>query len=87
MEGYGYFRTVEGTTRLTTFEQGEPIEGAPVDGFADLGRRHFRNFINCVRSRNRDELNGEILEGHRSSLLAHLGNISYRLGKNVPGPC
>jgi hypothetical protein len=26
----------------------------------------------------------EILEGHRSTLLAHLGNISYRLGEEVP---
>lgn len=64
--------------------EGETIEGAPVGGFADMGRRHFRNFIDCIRSRNRNELNGEILEGHRSSLLAHLGNISYRLGESVP---
>jgi len=65
-------------------QQGEPIEGAPVGGFANLGRRHFRNFIDCVRSRKREELNGEILEGHRSALLAHLGNISYSLGEEVP---
>ena len=38
----------------------------------------FRNFIDCVRSRKREDLNAEILEGHLSSLLAHLGNISYR---------
>ncbi len=65
-------------------EEGEPIEDAPVGGFADLGRPHFRNFIDCVRSRNRDALSGEILEGHRSAMLAHLGNISFRLGKEVP---
>jgi predicted dehydrogenase len=63
--------------------EGEPIEGAPVGGFADLGRLHFRNFIDCIRSRSREQLNGEILEGHRSALLAHLGNISYRLGEEV----
>jgi len=65
-------------------EEGEPIEGAPTGGFADLGRLHFRNFIDCVRSRKRGDVNGEILEGHRSALLAHLGNISYRLGTEVP---
>ena len=27
-------------------------------------------------------LNGDILEGHLSSALCHLGNISYRLGKD-----
>ena len=45
---------------------------------------HFGNFINCVRSRNRNDLNAEILQGHLSAALCHLGNISYRLGK--PGP-
>jgi predicted dehydrogenase len=65
-------------------QQGEPIEGAPVGGFADRGERHFRNFIDCIRSRKREKLNGEILEGHRSSLLAHLGNISCCLGEEVP---
>jgi predicted dehydrogenase len=65
-------------------KDGEPIEGAPIGGFADPGQRHFKNFIDCVRSRNREQLNGEILQGHRSSMLAHLGNISYRLGKEVP---
>ena len=29
-------------------------------------------------------LGAEVLQGHRSTLLAHLGNISYRLGKEVP---
>jgi predicted dehydrogenase len=41
---------------------------------------HFGNFIQAVRSRRADELHAEILEGHLSSALCHLGNISYRLG-------
>jgi len=44
----------------------------------------FENFINCVRSRKRDELHADILEGHLSSALCHLGNISYRMGWEVP---
>lgn len=40
----------------------------------------FENFIDCVRSRNRDEMHADILEGHYSSAVCHLGNISYRLG-------
>lgn len=83
------FHTDDGVIKQGKFfrsgkTQGEPIEGAPVGGFADLGRRHFRNFIDCVRSRKREQLHGEILEGHRSALLAHLGNISYRMGEDVP---
>jgi hypothetical protein len=41
---------------------------------------HFDNFVKAVRSRKVEDLNGEILEGHLSSALCHLANISYRLG-------
>jgi hypothetical protein len=44
----------------------------------------MRNFIDCVRSRKREDLRAEIIEGHRTTVLAHLGNISYRLGEDVP---
>jgi hypothetical protein len=45
---------------------------------------HFGNFIKAVRSRKVEDLNGDILEGHLSSALCHLGNISYRLGQEQP---
>ncbi|OAI47505.1 dehydrogenase [Planctomycetaceae bacterium SCGC AG-212-F19] len=45
------------------------------------GEGHFRNFIAAVRSRKVEDLNADILEGHYSSALCHLANISYRLGK------
>jgi predicted dehydrogenase len=45
---------------------------------------HFGNFIDAVRSRKRADLNADILEGHLSSALCHLGNISYRLGTQLP---
>src|SRR5262249_44657714 len=45
------------------------------------GENHFGNFIKAVRSRKKEELNAEIEEGHLSSALCHLGNISYRLGE------
>lgn len=41
---------------------------------------HFANFIKAVRSRKKEDLNADILEGHLSSALCHTGNISYRLG-------
>ncbi len=58
----------------------EPLSSAP----RGPGRGHFDNFITAVRSRNQDELNADILEGHYSSALCHLGNISYRLGEKAP---
>lgn len=44
---------------------------------------HFVNFIDCVRSRKWQELNAEIEEGHMSTTLCHLGNISYRTGRKL----
>jgi len=39
---------------------------------------HIKNFLDCVRSRNQP--NGNILEGHNSSVLIHLANLSHRAG-------
>jgi predicted dehydrogenase len=47
-------------------------------------KAHFDNFIKAVRDRKTEELNADILEGHLSSALCHLGNISYRLGAEQP---
>jgi len=59
-------------------------DGKQVREFKGGGdENHFDNFIKAVRSRNPQDLNAEILEGHLSSALCHLGNISYRLGAPV----
>ena len=42
---------------------------------------HMRNFVECVRSRQRPNCDIEI--GHVSSALCHLGNIVHRTGRNV----
>jgi predicted dehydrogenase len=39
---------------------------------------HQQNFIDCIRSRS--EPNADIEKAHRSALLIHYANISYRLG-------
>jgi hypothetical protein len=44
---------------------------------------HFANFLTAVRSRKLQDLNADIEEGHLSSALCHMGNISYRLGEEV----
>jgi predicted dehydrogenase len=46
--------------------------------------RHMQNFVDCVRSRKAAELYGPIEEGHVSSALCHLGNISHVLGRTLP---
>jgi predicted dehydrogenase len=44
---------------------------------------HFANFVKAVRSRKHEDLNADILEGHLSSALCHVANVSYRLGSPV----
>ena len=40
---------------------------------------HIANFLDCCRSGSRP--NADIEEGHRSTLLCHLGNIAYRVNR------
>jgi predicted dehydrogenase len=44
---------------------------------------HFANFIAAVRSGDRRLLKADIEEGHISTAVCHLGNISYRLGEKA----
>ncbi|MHC4991819.1 MAG: Gfo/Idh/MocA family protein, partial [Planctomycetota bacterium] len=45
------------------------------------GGNHFQNFLDAVRAGDAGVLESDGLEGHLSSALCHLGNISYRLGR------
>jgi hypothetical protein len=49
----------------------------------DAGEHHASNFIEAVRSRKVEDLNADILKGHNSAALCHMGNISYRLGEQA----
>jgi len=47
---------------------------------------HFANFVKAIKSRRHEDLHLDIEDGHLSSALAHLGNISWTLGETVePG--
>lgn len=75
-EGY---MVIEGYTEYKTFlgKNGEPGPARKEGG------NNWANFIEAVRENKRELLNGEIEEGHRSSALVHLSNISYRLGRTL----
>ena len=47
------------------------------------GGSTWANFIEAVRSRKRTDLHADIEEGHFSSALVHLANISYRTGRAI----
>jgi hypothetical protein len=70
IDGYETYKTWLG-------EKGEPgpSRRAP--------ENHFANFIDCVRSRKKEDLNAPVEEGHYSCTLVHLANASYRLGRTL----
>jgi len=47
----------------------------------DATAPHAKNFIECVRSRKRPV--ADVETGHRSTIVAHLGNIAYRSGRKI----
>ncbi|HEX4128960.1 MAG TPA: Gfo/Idh/MocA family oxidoreductase [Pirellulales bacterium] len=79
------FEGSDGYVVMTTYNNGAAFDpkGNMVTQFGSKNGKdnsHFGNFIDAVRSRKHTDLNADILEGHLSSALCHLGNISYRLG-------
>jgi predicted dehydrogenase len=44
---------------------------------------HYGNFVECVRSRKKENLNAPIEQGHISCGLIHLANASYRLNRSI----
>ena len=47
------------------------------------GGDHFKNWFEAIRARDMSLQHGPVETGHLSSALAHLGNISYRLGRQL----
>ena len=76
----GYLTIGRGGWQAYLGEKGEPGPASSKDG---PRVSHFQNFIDAVRNRDRSLLNADILEGHLSSALCHLGNISYRTGRKL----
>ena len=58
------------------FDKGEKLV-AQDKGIFPL-KAHILNYIDCIRTRKQP--NGNILEGHRSSVMIHLANLAYRAG-------
>jgi len=67
---------------------GRESVGGPA-GFVEDGAHessrymHRENFVKAVRSRRPEDVRGDILEGHLSSALCHLANVSYRLDRSL----
>lgn len=59
--------------------KGEKIKQFP----RDSGKNHRANFIKCLRSRKPEDNPAPPIDGHRSAVCFHTGNISCRLGKEM----
>jgi hypothetical protein len=83
IEGTEGYIAIQNSRAALFDKNGNRIEKTFGAGGGDGEGGHFGNFIAAVRSRRRQELKADCLEGHLSSALCHLGNISYRLGEPV----
>jgi len=77
--------TDKGVIKGTNFTPYDSTESVKIEAEHEKrsDKTPFLNFIACVRSRDRSKLEADILEGHYSAALCHLGNISYRLGETT----
>ena len=76
----GYMATGDEDAEMYKTWLGEEQQPGPT---AQARGDHFGNFIECVRSRKKEDLNAPIEEGHISCALVHLANASYRLGRTL----
>jgi len=70
IDGYGQYKTWLGRDQEPGPSRSE-------------GGNNWANFIEAVRSRKQSDLNAPIEEGFLSTVLVHLANISYRLGRTL----
>ncbi len=71
----GYLRIPDYTRAIACDRDGREI--GRFEGATD----HFANFVDAVRSRSASALHADIEQGHVSSALCHLGNLSHLLGE------
>jgi hypothetical protein len=70
-------------------EKGPGSEAPPEKGGSDplvltsIEGGHYQNFIDAVRANDREVLTSEIEEGHMSSALPLIANVSYRVGREL----
>jgi predicted dehydrogenase len=60
-----------------------PPEGVEPVGLTTMEFPHYQNFIDAIRANDPKVLTCDVLEGHLSSALPHLANISYRVGHSL----
>jgi len=71
--------SIEGDGSYTIYDARDKVIREEKGGRGDI--EHIDNFLAAIRNDEPLSLNAEIEEGHKSTLLCHLGNISQRSGR------
>ncbi|MHC4404538.1 MAG: Gfo/Idh/MocA family protein, partial [Planctomycetota bacterium] len=61
----------------------EPGPSAAEEGHPMMDLPHFQNWVAAIRSRNHEDLNADIAEGHKSMALCLLAKAAYKLGRTL----
>ena len=83
VEFYGEEGTLslEHTGSFKVLDINEKVIREEKSGYNDAD--HVANLLAAIRNDKPLELNAEILDGHQSTLLCHLGNIAWRTGRTL----
>lgn len=76
------YMVVKGYDTYETY-LGEKREKGPSRSEGGELTLHFKNWFDAIRARDMSLQTAPVETGHLSSALAHLGNISYRLGRQL----
>jgi predicted dehydrogenase len=81
----GYVEINNETWKAYRKREKEPFTGSGMGERKNVpgGSSHWANFIDAIRAGKDEALNCDINEGHISSALPHLANISHRLGRGL----
>lgn len=86
----GYLEIDGDTWKAYRKQEKEPFAGSKAAGTAEAASltgssntEHFINFLDAIKSGKDETLHCDISEGHYSSAVPFLANISYRLGREL----
>ncbi len=74
----GFFAVTRGGGKVYD-NDGNEIRKIKGDG----GGAHMRNFFDACKSRNHNDLNADVEQGHLAAVMLHMGNNSFRIGQQV----
>jgi len=82
-ESFIYGETVAQDTSSGVIPRGPSIQPGPSKKTGGEQEAHFKNWFDAIRARDKTIQNGPVETCHLASALAHLGNISYRVGAQL----